>query len=259
LLLAADDLRLWLKDTTSSTSPGNLTGGLDLFSPRVRYNAKGLFGGARLPTGTDLIRIANIDMNLEGLLNYRLSPSPTDTQPGKTAESNNYLASSAAIRLRCGTAHATAFGCNDKSGTGFTNIFSDIAGATMASGEGSYISIEEPGKPGIDLRVADLSGDLAITEGILQMRTAADTNADAAPGASNKFNTTRADLTIANKIMYGASAAARMNDAVAGSSLGEGGPAGRPLTSNLRFGGNDILSMAIPAMSSYYSITLRAQ
>lgn len=250
ILLAADDLRLWLKDTTTDTSPGNLVGGVDLFSPRVRYNLKGLFGGARLPNGHDLIRVANIDMNLEGLLNFRISPPPTDVQSGKTAESNDYLAYSGAMRLRCGG--VTAFGCTD-------NAFADSAGSSTASGSGSYISIEEPGKPGVDLRFADLSGDLAITEGVLQLRSAPDTAADAAPNSGNKFSTARADLTIANKILMGASASSRLTDGTSGAGVGNGGAAGRALTGNVRFGGNDIMSMAIPAASAYYSLTIRAQ
>lgn len=257
VLFAADDIRLWLRDTTANTSPGNTTGGIDLFSPRVRYNLKGLFGGARLPRGHDLIRVANADMNLEGLLSFRISPSPTNKQSGKSDESNDYLAFSAAVRLRCGS--ITPFGCNANSGWAGDNVYADSTGSLTASGQGSYFALEEPGKPGVDLRLADLQGDLAYTEGVLQMRAAADTNADTAPGVGNKFSSTRADLSLGSKILYGASAAPRLMDGVTGASLGEGGPAGRPVTSNIRFGGNDILSMAIPAGSAYYSLTLRAQ
>lgn len=250
LLLAADDLRLWLRDTTSSTSVGNMTGGIDLFSPRVRYNLKGLFGGARLPNGHDLIRVANIDMNLEGLLNFRISPSPSNVQPGKTAESNDFLAYSGAMRLRCGS--PTPFGCDG-------NAFADAGGSLTASGAGSYIHIEEPGKPGVYLAFDDLSGDLAISEGVLQLRSATDTDADAAPNSSAKFSTARADLSLSNKVLIGASAASRLTDGVTGAGVGVGGPAGRALTGNLRFGGNDIMSIAIPAASAYYSLTIRAQ
>ncbi|MGH8493482.1 MAG: DUF6160 family protein [Moraxellaceae bacterium] len=262
VLLAADDLRLWLKDTTADTSPGNLTGGIDLFSPRVRYNLAGLFGGARLPTGRDLIRVANIDMNLEGLLNFRLSAAPTDVQSGKKADSNDYLAYSGAIRLSCGSTHSTAFGCGAISAiTGSTsNIFANSTGSVVASGLGSYIAIEEPGKAGVSLRFDDLSGDLAMTEGVMQLRAADNDNTSAAPGSSSKYSTNRADLNIANKILIGASAATRLGDGVSGYDItGAGGPAGRPLTGNIRFSGNDIMSMAIPAASAYYSLTIRAQ
>lgn len=249
ILLAADDMRLWLKDS-APTSPNNLVGGIDLFSPRVRYNLKGLFGGARLPSGLDVIRVANIDMNLEGLLNFRLSPPPSNVQAGKTAESNDYLAYSGALRLRCGG--VSNFGCTD-------NAFSDVGGS-VASGQGSYIHIEEPGRAGVYLGFDDLSGDMAFTEGILQLRSAADTDADTAPGSAPKYAgaTAKADLSIANKILMGASAASRLTDGVTGSGVGSGGAAGRAMTGNIRFGGNDIMSMAIPAGSAYYSLTIRA-
>ncbi|MDQ8036264.1 MAG: hypothetical protein REI12_02505 [Pedobacter sp.] len=259
ILLAADDMRLWLKDTTADTSPGNLTGGIDLFSPRVRYNLIGLLGGARLPNGRDLIRVVNGDMNLEGLLNFRLSSAPTNVQSGKKADSNDYLAYSGAIRLRCGS--STPFGCGAIPGiTGSaSNVFSNVTGMNIASGNGSYISMEEPGRAGVALRFDDLSGDLAMTEGVMQLRAASDDNSNAAPGSVGKSGTSRADITIANKILMGASAAARLTDGVIGAGVGDGGPAGRPLTGNIKFGGNDIMSMAIPAASAYYSLTIRAQ
>ncbi len=250
ILIAADDLRLWLKDTTGDASPNNATGGIDLFSPRVRYNLSGLLGGARLPNGHDLIRVANIDMNLEGLLNFRLYSAPTNVQSGKKPDSNDYLGYSGAIRLRCG--NASNFGCTD-------NVFTDSVGSTTASGKGSYIHIEEPGKEGTYLAFDDLSGDLAMTEGAIQLRAAANDNTNTAPNSGNKFSTDRADLNISNKILMGASAGARLTDGVAGAGVGAGGAAGRPMTGNIRFSGNDIMSMAIPAASAYYSLTVRAQ
>lgn len=252
-LVGADDLRLWLKNTSAGeASPNNWRGGVDLFSPRTRAQLKAVFGGARLPNGHDLVRVANVDFNLEGLWNFRLSPPPTNVQSGKSAESNDFLAYSVAMRLRCGS--TVPFGCTD-------NAFSDAPGSSIASGVGSYISFEEPGRPGADLRFADLSGDVAWTEGVLQLRSSNDTAADTAPGSANKLITVppRSDLSLSNKLLLGASATTRMNDAATGAGLGSGGAAGRAFTTNVMFGGNHVYSWAIPASSMYSSFTLRPQ
>lgn len=180
-------------------------------------------------------------------------------EAGKATDSNDYLAYSGAIRLRCGT--TTSFGCAG-------NAFADSTGSTTAATklvnsvlvqQGSYIRIEEPGKEGVALQFDDLSGDIAITEGVLQLRAASNDNTNAAPNSGNKFSTDRADLTIANKVLMGASAGTRLTEGVAGAGVGAGGAAGRPLTGNIRFSGNDIMSMAIPAASAFYSLTIRAQ
>lgn len=226
-LVAADDLRLWLKNTwNGQASPYNWEGGVDLFSPRTRAHMRALFGGARLPRGHDLVRGANIDMNFEGVWNFRLSPPPTGA---------DLVAYSAAIRFRCGT--TAPFGCRD-------NAFADATGSTIASGSGSYISIEEPGRAGVDLRFADMSGDVAWDQGVMQLR------------AADETGTGKPDLTLSNKLLLGASAAARMGDAATGVGLGNGGAAGRAFTSNVQFGGNHVLSWAIPAASMHASFVL---
>lgn len=239
-MLAADDLRLWLKNTWGGqASPANYDGGIDLYSPRTRANMKALLGGARLPSGKDLVKFANLDFNYEGLWNFRLSPPPTGT--------NDVLAFSAAIRYRCGS--SSPYGCKDEDATTTTspNVFTDATGSTVASGSGSYISFEEPGRSGVALKFADMSGDMAWTEGSLQLRDKADTG------------TGKSDLTIATKILVGQSAATRMNDAVSGSSLGAGGAAGRTFTSNVMFGTNTMATWAIPAGSMYSSFSLMPQ
>lgn len=228
-LLAADDLRLWLKNTWGGQAyPANTEGGIDLFSPRVRAQLKGLFGGARLPNGLDLVRGANIDLNFEGLWNMRLSPAPTGT--------NDLLAYSVAIRFRCGS--AAYFGCNN-------NVFANSTGSTFASGNGSYISLAEPGRADVDLRFANMSGDIVWNDGTLRLR------------AADETGTGKSDLTLANTLLIGASGAGRMNDAATGVGLGPGGAAGRTFTTTTYFGGNEAWSLAIPAASSYTAITLR--
>lgn len=230
-LLAADDTRIWLKNTwAGQASPSNWDGGIDIFSPRTRAELKGLFGGARLPGGWDLVKAANVDLNFEGLWNFRLSPGPAGT--------DDVLAYSAAIRFRCG--NSSNPGCAN-------NAFANSTGSAFASGNGSYISIEEPDRAGVDLRFADMSGDVAWAQGTMQLREA------------DQTGTGKSDLTLSNKLLVGASAAARMNDAAAGAGLGAGGPAGRYFTSNVQFSGNTMLGWAIPAASMYASFTLRPQ
>ncbi len=244
-LFAADDMRIWLKNTTAGqTSPANWDGGIDLFSPRTRTHMISLFSGARLPGGHDLIRGLYVDFNFEGLWNFRLSPPPT-----RTSEVQDFLAYSAAIRFRCGT--TTPLGCSG-------NAFADAAGSTIASGQGSYMSLAEPGSPAADLRVGDMSGDIAWTEGTLQVRSVNDTSADNAPNSPADVPG-KPEVVIANKILVGASAAARMTDASLGAGLGAGGAAGRTLTANVYFAGSRVLSWAIPAASVYASFSILPQ
>lgn len=226
-LVAADDLRLWLKNTTNGqASPANWEGGVDLFSPRTRAQLRALFGGARLPNGHNLVRGANVDFNFEGLWNFRLSPPPTG---------QDLVAYSVAMRFRCG--NTTAFGCAG-------NAFAGSTGATVASGSGSYIAIEEPGRAGVALRFADISGDVAWDQGVLQLRAADETGVG------------KADLTLSNKLLLGASAATRMGDAATGVGLGVGGAAGRTVTTNVNFGNNHVLSWAVPAASMHASFVV---
>lgn len=255
ILMAIDDMRIWLKNTTAGqAAPANWDGGIDMFSPRTRINMRGLFAGVRLPRGHDLVRGAYIDMNLEGIYNFRLSPPPSNVVSGQSAESNDFVAYSMAARLRCGADVGVVFnfGCTN-------NTFTDAAGSIVKSGVGSYISIEEPGFPGVDLRWGDLSGDLAVTEGTLQLRSGTDTDLDTAPNTPVRSAGARPELVIAQKILVGASAAERLTDGVTGVGVGVGGAAGRTLTTNASFGGNYIWSMAIPAGSMYSAITLLPQ
>ncbi len=261
-LIAIDDMRLWIKDTTlGQVYPNNLTGGIDLFSPRTRINIRTMFGGAVLPRGLNIVRGAYIDLNAEGLVSFRMSPPSTDLEAGKSAESRDVILFSMGGRFRCGSDVGVIynFGCAN-------NTFADAAGSTVKSGLGSYIALEEPGYPGVDLRYGDFSGDFAISEGGLQIRASADTDADIARNAPARSRDpvsnallAKPDLAISQKILIGASAASRLTDGAVGVGLGVGGAAGRPLTSNVSFGGNYLFSVAIPAGSIYSAITLRPQ
>lgn len=248
-LLASDDLRIWLKNTWAGQSaPANYDGGIDLFSPRTRASLKAVLGGVRLPRGHDLVLGTDIDYNFEGLWNFRLSPAPANY----AGDSADFLAYSGAIRYRCGS--AIPWGCAG-------NVFSESAGSAYASGSGSYMAFSEPGRPDVALKFADMSGDVAWTEGRIQLRARNDTcnpGSDPACGPA-KSSTAKPDLVIGNKLLIGKSAEARINDAVLGSSLGDGGPAGRTFTANVMFGNNHMLSWAIPAGNMYASIVITPQ
>lgn len=215
-LLGADDMRIWLKNTWSGTAaPNNWDGGIDLMSPRARLQLSGILGGVKLPTGTDRADIASVDMNLEGLLNVRLSPPP---------DGENFLAYSAGVRLY---------------------PLANNSAMQLASGNGSYWSIAEPGRPEVALRFTNMTGDFALAEGRLEVMARNEKGQGEPPM-----------LTLENKILVGASAAGRLADATNGIALPGGGPAGKVLQSDVFFGDNALGRVVIPAATLKSSISL---
>ena len=215
-LLAADNTRIWLKNTWAGTAfPNNWQGGIDLTSPRARLQLSGLLGGVQLPTGLDRVDIASVDLNLEGLLNFRLSPPP---------DGENFLAYSGAVRLY---------------------NMSDTANSVLTSGSGSYWSIAEPGRPDIDLRFANMSGDFAIDQGRLEV-IARD---ELGPGSDPM-------LVLEQRLLVGMSAASRIADSVSGMTLPGGWAAGQPLRSEVYLGDKRMGQMVIPAANLGGSIAL---
>jgi len=207
-LLAADDMRVWLKNTWSGTDGTNAyEGGIDLLSPRARMQFKGLLGGVSLPRGDEVVGIAGMDLNLEGLANFRISPPP---------DGENFLAYSSAIRL-----YSVA----------------DQPGSNLASGQGSFWSISEPGRADVELRLADIQGDIAITEGRLELTGRNETGAGEPP-----------QLTLSNKILFGASAQNRINDGVAGltNPSSYGGQVGQAVKADVYFGADRLGDIVVP-------------
>jgi hypothetical protein len=214
-LLGADDLRLWVRNTWGGTAfPNNYDGGIDLMSPHARLELKGMFGGAKLPGGSSIVKVTQMDLNLEGLVDFRLSPPP---------DGSSFLAYSGALRL--------------------TSAMTDVAGSsTLASGNGSYFSLAEPGQPGVDFRFANMSGDIAFTEGSLDMQSKAETS----DGKSH--------LALANKVLIGYTAASRINDAMTGLASPPSG--NQVLYSDVKFGSNTLGKMVIPSATLTSSIIL---
>lgn len=203
-LLAADDLRIWLKNTPADSKASAYSGGIDLLSPRVRMQLSAEFAGVVLPDGSDKVHIADVDLNLEGGINFRLSPPP----PGE-----NYLAYSAGIRLY---------------------PISDTADSVMASGEGSFWSIAEPGRPGVELKLTGIQGDMAIEESKIELF-----ERDYGGNGENP------KLEMTNNLVFGASAAARLADGVGGLEPAVGS-FGQAVESDIYFGSDRLGQLAIP-------------
>ena len=139
MLLLADDTRIWVKPTTDVND--FYTGGLDLVSPLARLNFKTTFGGGVLPPygvgGQKVVQGAVINLNMEGLINLRFSPSHPDA--GNSASpyyvnAKNFLGYSGALRLM---------------DTDVAN-FSESNNGTID--DGSFLSLAEPNSPSVDVR-----------------------------------------------------------------------------------------------------------
>ncbi|WP_162925625.1 DUF6160 family protein [Isoalcanivorax indicus] len=208
-LLAADDTRIWIRNMDDDDPE---SGGIDLLSPRTRMQFSGLLGMARLPDGADVVRIAGSDLNLEGLINFRLSPPPAGA---------HHLAYSAAMRLE---------------------PLHDAASDLHASGQGSWYSIYEAGRPDVALTFADLRGDITLEEGRLEVLAAGEKQPGSPPS-----------LTLSNQIRIGASAAPRLAQGTTGLGLMD---AGQVLRGDVYFGGNRLGEIVIPGATLRSTITL---
>ena len=181
---------------------------------------KGLLGGVSLPRGEEVVGIAGMDLNLEGLANFRISPPP---------DGDNYLAYSSAIRL-------------------YPMV--DQADSNLVSGLGSFWSISEPGRPDVELRLSHIQGDIAITEGRLEITARNETGAGEPP-----------QLTLSNKILFGASAQDRINDGMTGLSNPSiyGGQVGQAVKADVYFGSDRLGDIVVPNGSLKATIGLLPQ
>jgi hypothetical protein len=222
-LIMADDTRLWLKPQIGADY---YTGGIDLFSPRARFAINTTFGGGVLPdnlggygTGARFVKGSIITANLEGALNMRLSPSDPASTDGQ-----NYLGYSGAIRLisRADDAGAQGFG---------------------ASSNGSHISLAEPSRPDVAFRLANMSGDIAMINGKVDVR----------PGDEDGDN--KPKIVISHNILLGNAAAARMAEV-------QGIPASSApefRIDSLKLGDATLGRVVMPSARIYSSITLQPQ
>ncbi len=217
-LLLADDTRIWIKPQWDPSD--HYEGGLDLMSRNVRLAINGIFGGTDLTQPeARLLQGALIGFNYEGLLNIRMSPAPLG---------QHYLGYSMAMRS-------------------YRDDSPERVAAGLASGEGTYLSFAEPSRPTVEMRLADITGDMAIINGRIDLRGAAE-DGDGFP-----------KLVISQDILIGQTATARMLDGVVGSSL-PGGSAGQVLqVGAVEFAGNSLGTIVVPSGQWHTSITLRPQ
>lgn len=216
-LLASDDLRVWLKNTPADSKASAYAGGIDLLSPRTRMQLSAELAGVDLPDGSNKVGIADVNLNLEGGVNFRLSPPP----PGE-----NYLAYSAAIRLY---------------------PLTDTGDSTLASGEGSFWSIAEPGRPDVELRLAGIEGDISIEDSKIELYE----RDYGGNGESPK-------LELSNKLVFGASAANRLAEGVVGIEPAVGN-FGQAVKSDIYFGADRLGQLVIPNGSIRTTIGLLPQ
>ena len=226
-MMLANDTRIWLRPDWSGSNFYDV--GIDVLSREARLAFRGTFGGGNIPDGSDLLRGTFVDANLEGLLNLRLSPS----RPGATIAADggvDFLGYSLAARLAD------------------TDVADFSADASGGPGDpGSYISLAEPGRPDVNLVLGNISGDIALVNGVIDLRSDSE-EGDGFP-----------KLVIANDIQFGQTANARMINAVEGSSL-PGGNAAQPFRiDSVSFSGNPLGSIVVPSGQWHSSITLRPQ
>ena len=217
-LLAFDDSRIWLKNTWGGQAfPDNYAGGIDIFSPRGRMLLKGELGIVRVPDGAEYTPFAGASLNLEGALNVRISPPPTG---------ENYLAYSLAARLE---------------------PISNDANATIASGQGAYFSMYEPGRPEVAFSLLNIRGDYSIEEGRLSIYAAGETRPD---GSAPNYP----ELAASHTLKTSSSAAARLNDGAIGTNAFAN--SGQIMRADLFFGNDRLGELAIPGATFTSQISI---
>ncbi|MED5387801.1 MAG: hypothetical protein VX793_03050 [Pseudomonadota bacterium] len=189
LLFAADDLYLSVLDS-----------GLNLDSQKARLHFMGRFGGGPFPDlSSNPVKGLDINANLEfSQLALTLNGSPSCASPPCPV----YLPFSGNMR--------------------FTDLDDPIAHTNSSDDtidDGSFISISEPGQPDVDLRLAQIAGDIAIRNGRLDLQSTAD-NSDGQA----------ARLLIQQELLFGATAG------------------GNPLeVGRVEFGNRNLGTMVIPS------------
>lgn len=236
-LLALDDTRIAVRQHGNVTNFSDA--GIDIMSPRFRFNFRGTFGGGVLPDGSgnygpkgqEYVRAANVAFNLEGMANLRISPAPVVVNGPR-----NYIGFSAAFRFQ------------DTDIAGFSE-----STAADASDDGTFISLSEPSNSAADLRFARISGDVTIESGMMDLRG---TNEDTAGGYSAPGDG-KPKLVISSTMKFGSSAASRMANGFEGVSLVS---PGQPFEiGRVEFGDKPLGRIVIPSGQLMTSITLKPQ
>lgn len=234
-LLIADDTRLTVRQHWNVADFSDA--GIDIMSPRFRFNFRGTFGGGVLPDGNgsygvrgqEYVRAANVAFNLEGMMNLRISPAPISANGPR-----NYIGFSGALRFQ------------DTDIAGFSE-----STAADSSDDGTFISLSEPSNSAADLRFARITGDVAIVDGMMDMRGTNEDNGYTSPGDG------KPKLVIGATAQFGSTAATRMGNGFQGVSLPSPGQAfdiGR-----VEFGDKALGRIVIPSGQLMTSIALKPQ
>lgn len=198
LLFAFNDLYLRLQ-----------SGGINLQSSQVRAAFRGRFGGGEI-TGGDLaaaneVKLTDVDANLEfSNFDITLSPAPSG---------QSFMGYSGRLR------------------------FADLATANFAGtdADGSYVSASEPGRQDVNLRLAQITGDIGLANGRVDLLPEAET------AAGTPART--AQLKIGNDLLFGTTL-----------SSGQVFQVGA-----IKFGGNNIGTLVIPSGQWHAAFALKKQ
>ena len=203
LLFATDDAMVSLENT-----------GLRLDTSKARFQLRGMFGGGDIPNLNTAQKIAYADLNLESdRLVFNLMPAPAG---------ESYLGYSGFLSL---------VNLNESG-------FSNEQGGAHNHDDGSYFSLAEPGfdRLGVDFRLADISGDIELLNGKVDLRNSIETG-NGAP-----------ELRVSHTIKLGQTAT--LPDTGVGDVLRIG---------RVEFGGQNLGSMVVPSGQINAALTLKQQ
>lgn len=243
-LLNATPTDTTLANRASTADP--YKGGIDLMSPQTRFTFFTTFGGGILPdstgsygTGPTVVKGSLIRLNFEGLLNGRLSPAA-----GVASSFNPCVAWGYSCKNYLGYSWAIRFMDTDIAN------FSESTSAdnSLTSPDfGSYISFAEPNQPGVDIRLGNITGDVTLENGVIDLVGHLE-DPDGLP-----------KVRIAHNVKMGAAAATRMNDAMSGRTALS--PAGGQefKVDRVMLGSAYMGKFVVPSAQIYSSLTLKPQ
>lgn len=137
---------------------------------RARIHMIGQLGGASIPDASETYRIADMQVNLEmSAMRLTISPPPA----GKY-----HMGYSGFLRI------------GDNDDLNFGN-------QTGAVDDGSFVSLAEPDRPGVDIRFGQLTGDIELRNGVFDLLSDAETPANRS-----------AKLSLSQDMVFGLSATA---------------------------------------------------
>lgn len=229
VLFAANQMQVNLNST-----------GIQLKSSDVRMEVQGRFAGGQIPAMTqpgsasvasNQVVVTDVDMNLESnKVDLSILPKTTSYNNPITGKPYSYLSFSGSVTLvspgapnNSSAPSATSLDITPTSGGCST--------ATDRSCDGSYFSLGEPSQPGVDVRFADLQGELKISSGQFILMSASDPT----------YSDNKPRLQLAETVQIGTTAG------------------GNPLSSIVKFNNSSLGTIVIPSGQIYSSVMLKPQ